>query len=60
MPELGRLNSEPEQDVMNRYGITRVPADYFVYRQYRYTNLKDAVAQATRDEVTSHSSGSKR
>jgi hypothetical protein len=34
---------------MDRYGITRVPVDYFHYRQFRYTSLEDAVAQAKRD-----------
>lgn len=36
---------------MARYGITRVPVDYFHYNGFRYTNLKDAVAQAKRDEI---------
>jgi hypothetical protein len=33
---------------MAKYGITRVPVDYFHYGDFRYTNLKDAVAQAKR------------
>ena len=33
---------------MAKYGITRVPIDYFYYGDFRYTNLKDAVAQAKR------------
>jgi hypothetical protein len=28
--------------------ITRVPIDYFYYVGYRYTNLKDAIAEAKR------------
>jgi hypothetical protein len=36
---------------MARYAITRVPVDCFHYRQFRYTNLKDAIAQAKRDQV---------
>jgi hypothetical protein len=44
-------NIESEQDMIDRYGIIRVPADYFLYGQYRYTNLKDAVAQAKRNEA---------
>lgn len=36
------------RDEMAKYGITRVPVDYFHYEQYRYTNLADAVAQAKR------------
>jgi hypothetical protein len=35
---------------MARYGITRVPIGYFHYKEYRYNNLADAVAQAKRDE----------
>ncbi|MQX38619.1 hypothetical protein [Roseospira navarrensis] len=30
-------------------GITRIPADVFHYKEYKYTNLKDAMAQAKRD-----------
>lgn len=33
---------------MDRYGITRVPVDYFHFGQYRYTHLEDAVAEAER------------
>ena len=34
---------------MERYGITRFPVHYFQLGQYKYTNLKDAVAQARRE-----------
>ena len=37
--------------LMERYGISRTPADYFHYGQYRYTNLQDAIAQAERDKL---------
>ena len=33
---------------MVKYGITRVPTDYFYYKGFRYTNLNDAIAQAKR------------
>jgi kynurenine formamidase len=33
-----------------KYGITRVPVDYFYYGKYRYTNLEDAVAEAKRNQ----------
>lgn len=36
---------------MEKYEIKRVPADYFVYRSYRYTNLADALAQARREQA---------
>jgi hypothetical protein len=32
---------------MAEYGITRVPTD-FHYKEYRYTSLDDAIAQAKR------------
>jgi hypothetical protein len=38
-------------DELARYGIRRVPADYFVYRSYRYTNLADALAQAKLEQA---------
>jgi hypothetical protein len=44
--EADLLDTETE---MAKYGIKRVPLDYFHYRQFRYTNLEDAVAQAKRD-----------
>ncbi|HEY0626979.1 MAG TPA: hypothetical protein VGD10_09620 [Allosphingosinicella sp.] len=41
--------SPAEMDAqMKKHGIIRVPADYFEYGGYRYTNLKDAVAEALR------------
>jgi len=44
--------AKPEaKDEMAKYGITRVPIDYFHYKQYRYTNLADAVAQAKRAQT---------
>lgn len=39
-------------ELMARYGITRVPADQFHYKSWRYSNLSDAVAQAERDGLT--------
>lgn len=46
--------SAAEMDAqMQQYGIVRVPADFFEYGGYRYTNLKDAVAEAQRHPVTS-------
>lgn len=35
---------------MAKYGITCVPAHYYLYREFRYSNLKDAIAQAKRTE----------
>lgn len=46
-----RLNEwTPEMTAaMEKYGITRFPVYYFQLRQYKYANLKDAIAQAERD-----------
>lgn len=38
-----------EAEDLARYGITCVPVDYFHYREFRYTNLRDAIAQAKRE-----------
>lgn len=37
---------------LTKYGIRRIPVDYFHYRGFRYTNPKDAVAQAERDAIS--------
>lgn len=36
-------------ELMARHGITRVPADQYHYKAFRYSNLGDALAQARRD-----------
>ena len=46
--QLPALSAESRQQ-MGKYGITRVPTDSFRYREFRYSNLRDALAQATRD-----------
>lgn len=33
-------------DEMTKYGIKRIPVDYFHFGDFRYTNLSDAIAQA--------------
>lgn len=38
---------ETEQ-LLDRYGIARVTSEHFEYGGYRYSNLKDAVAEAER------------
>ena len=48
------INSEAAE-AMAKYGITRVPLDYFHYKEFRYTNLDDAIAEAKRQNAaTSH------
>lgn len=44
-----RMPTRDADAEMAWYGITRVPADMFHYREYRYARLSDAVAQAKRD-----------
>jgi hypothetical protein len=46
--QLPALSEEARQQ-MEKHGITRVPTDSFRYREFRYTNLHDALAQAKRD-----------
>lgn len=36
---------------MRKYGIKRIPIDYFHINGFRYTDLKDAVAQAKRTKT---------
>ena len=46
------MQSEAEKEAeMRKYGITRVPAEYFHIDGFRYTALKDAVAHAKRMNV---------
>lgn len=45
---------------MAKYGITRVSKDYFLYKEYRYTNLDDAIAQAKRQHLMVPSNGRER
>jgi hypothetical protein len=52
-PEADRAIPISDLDLMERYGINRTPADYFHYGQYRYTDLKYAIAQAERDKLLS-------
>jgi hypothetical protein len=55
-PTFGRYAAEE----MAKYGITRVPTDYFHYKEYRYTDLDDAVAQAKRQHPAVLSDGPER
>jgi hypothetical protein len=38
--------SPAETEQMQKYGVRRVPTEYYVYRAYRYAHLADALAQA--------------
>jgi hypothetical protein len=45
---------------MAKYGITRVSTDYFYYKEYRYTSVDDAIAQAKRQHPAVRSDGRER
>ena len=47
-------------DELAKYGITQVSVDYFHYKDFRYTNLADAIAQAKREHPTVPSGGQSR
>ena len=38
-----------EQAELDKHGITRVPADVFLWGSYRYSNARDALAAAKRE-----------
>ena len=42
------LRSDPDAAVMARNGITRVTVDQYHVDGYRYSNLRDAMAQVSR------------
>ena len=46
------LNAGSTTDLA-KHGITRTQVDYFYLGKYRYTDLKDAIAQAQRQNSTS-------
>lgn len=50
LTKLGKDISLKDSKEMEKYGITRVPVDFFWCGEYRYTSLKDAIAQAKRQE----------
>jgi hypothetical protein len=41
-------DQEIDEAELARLGITRVPSDTFVWREYRYSNARDAIAAARR------------
>ncbi len=44
-----KTRSKTAENELSKYGISRVSTDHFHYGDYKYTDLKDAVAQAKRD-----------
>lgn len=53
MSSPSELDEATAAEQMALYGITRVPADQYRYKDYRYSKLSDAIAQARRDEQSS-------
>lgn len=45
------LVQKSQDDEISDYGITTTQITYFHYGDYRYTNLKDAIAEAKRDRA---------
>lgn len=45
--------TEDETELMARFGVTKVPAYHYRYRDWRYSSLGDALAQARRDVAAS-------
>lgn len=43
-------------ELMAKHGIVRMQAVQYLYKSWRYTNLRDAVAQAERDSSAEHNS----
>ena len=43
--------TQEELEEMAKFAIARVPVDWFHFREFRYTNLKDAIAEAKRQEA---------
>lgn len=37
------------QEEMEKYGIVRFPVYFYQFGEHRYSNLKDAIAQAERE-----------
>ena len=45
----GAKASQAEADTLGSWGIKRVPADQYWVNGFRYTNARDAIAEAQRD-----------
>ncbi|MGE0409487.1 MAG: hypothetical protein AB7P23_09540 [Amphiplicatus sp.] len=47
--EINSVEASDAEKEMTKYGIKMVTLNYFYYGKYRYTDLRDAVAQAKRE-----------
>ncbi len=52
IPEPGPTTDAENTAELAKLGITRKSVDYFCVGKYRYTDLKDAIAQAKRVNST--------
>jgi len=43
-------NTAIDQTELDRLGIKRIPTEVFVWGEFRYSNARDAVAAARREE----------
>ena len=48
---VAHAQTQESLEEMARFGISRVPADWCRFRSFRYTNLKDAIAEAKRQRA---------
>lgn len=48
--ETTEVSSRNDTDEMLLYGIRKVSIEYFYYGMYGYLDVKDAIAQARRDQ----------
>jgi len=48
-PNYPNANSGVDEVELDKLGITRVPADVFLWSGYRYSNVRDALAAAKRE-----------
>ena len=44
----GKTDTVSADAAMKQYGIIRVPTEHYLYNEYRYSKLDDAIAQAER------------
>ena len=48
--EINPATNPEAAEAMADHFIARVPVDYFHYKEFRYTDLDDAIAEATRQK----------
>lgn len=53
MNDPSELNGAAAAEQMAHYEITRIRVDHYRYKDYRYSKLSDAIAQARRDQKPS-------